>query len=249
MIFYFSGTGNSKDVANKISEKTQDKIYDIAELLMEDKVEFELDTGENIGFVYPVYFYSVPEILKSFVEKLKVKQNSSNYGFIVVTCGGSIAESGDYLARLLYERNIRISSVFSILMPDNAMIYYNIPGMDVALKRLDDAYEKIDEIVVSINEKKRQKIGKAAFAKMCDKLYKKALATKKFKADEACTGCGLCAKRCPEGAIELKDGRPVWVKEKCSKCLRCINSCPQLAIQYGNKTLKRNRYTNPNVKL
>ena len=29
MIFYFSGTGNSKWVAKKIAEKTNDKVYDI----------------------------------------------------------------------------------------------------------------------------------------------------------------------------------------------------------------------------
>ena len=32
MIFYFSGTGNSKWVANKIAEKIGDKAYDISEL-------------------------------------------------------------------------------------------------------------------------------------------------------------------------------------------------------------------------
>ena len=32
MIFYFSGTGNSKWVANKIADKINDKAYDISNL-------------------------------------------------------------------------------------------------------------------------------------------------------------------------------------------------------------------------
>lgn len=62
---------------------------------------------------------------------------------------------------------------------------------------------------------------------------------------QLCTGCGMCARSCPEAAIELVDGKPVWKKEKCAQCLACINRCPARAIQYGEKTKKQGRYVHP----
>ena len=40
----------------------------------------------------------------------------------------------------------------------------------------------------------------------------------------ACTGCGLCAEKCPLGNIELTDGLPHW-GEKCTQCMACICLC------------------------
>ncbi len=40
-----------------------------------------------------------------------------------------------------------------------------------------------------------------------------------------CTGCGLCVPRCPEGALELVDGK-VRVIGDCKGCLSCLHHCP-----------------------
>lgn len=39
-----------------------------------------------------------------------------------------------------------------------------------------------------------------------------------------CTGCGLCAKKCPSGAIPLDNPR-ITDKEKCISCMRCVRIC------------------------
>ena len=65
--------------------------------------------------------------------------------------------------------------------------------------------------------------------------------------DENRTGCGLCAKICPEKAIEIKDGKPEWVKKKCQHCTARINRCPNAAIQFGRGTEKRGRYYIANI--
>ena len=46
---------------------------------------------------------------------------------------------------------------------------------------------------------------------------------------EGCTGCGLCASRCPAGNLLLVRGRPV-PQARCMFCYRCVNLCPRQAI-------------------
>jgi len=44
---------------------------------------------------------------------------------------------------------------------------------------------------------------------------------------EACVSCGLCAKSCGAGAIEMgSDQKPVFDPEKCLYCGDCIKVCP-----------------------
>ena len=65
MIFYFSGTGNSKYVAQRLLEPGEELI-NMAEALREERLLYEPAAGETIGFVLPTYFYGVPETVKKF---------------------------------------------------------------------------------------------------------------------------------------------------------------------------------------
>ena len=54
---------------------------------------------------------------------------------------------------------------------------------------------------------------------------------------ERCTGCGICVRSCPEGALSFsEDGQKVRTDfSKCQKCFLCVTKCPQRAIkQYGS---------------
>ncbi len=44
--------------------------------------------------------------------------------------------------------------------------------------------------------------------------------------NESCTGCGLCAGKCPAAAIDAQNPKTT-VPEKCISCMRCISICPK----------------------
>ena len=49
--------------------------------------------------------------------------------------------------------------------------------------------------------------------------------------EEKCDGCGLCAKGCPEGALQMIDGKARLISEiTCDGLGACIGECPQGAI-------------------
>jgi len=54
--------------------------------------------------------------------------------------------------------------------------------------------------------------------------------------EELCISCGLCARSCPTGAIDLTFGKAHIDERKCIQCLRCKVVCPQGAIFEVAKT-------------
>jgi len=56
------------------------------------------------------------------------------------------------------------------------------------------------------------------------------LAALRRRVDGACDGCGACARRCPQGAIE----QHTWESDpgECVTCLACAELCPQDALRW-----------------
>lgn len=243
MIFYFTGTGNSLFAAKRLLSN-KEKLINIADAIKNKQYDYAIANGENVGFVFPVYFYTVPAIIKEFVSKLNLA--GAEYVYAVITCGGGISQSGAVLKKSLAERNIKLNYVTSLLMPDNSMLFYQIPPAEEGKERLIAAEKQLVQLKEKINRRTDVKIGNSTvLSDLVGLGYQLSNRTAKFYADERCIGCGLCAERCPQNVIEMRSGKPHWVKPTCQKCSSCISRCPKQAIQYGTATKKRNRYVNP----
>ncbi|RHR10068.1 4Fe-4S ferredoxin [Pseudoflavonifractor sp. AF19-9AC] len=236
MIFYFSGTGNSAWVARQLARLTGDVAYDITNL----NEQPDMANAKQIGFVFPVYAWGVPEIMAEFVKTLPKTQA---FTFGICTCGG---DAGRTMKR--FSKLYPLSSSYSLLMPNNYIISSEPDGEDEILRKITAAREELDRIAQELRRQVRvYRVHEGALAGVKSHLVnfgfnKFARSTKSFFVEDSCNGCGQCARNCPASAISLRDGMPVWAAQ-CCQCLRCINECPQQAIQYGTSTAGRRRYT------
>ena len=235
MIFYFSGTGNSKWVAKELSNLINDNIYDICEI---NEIP-NIDNETQIGFIFPIYAWGVPEVMVNFVKKLN-KTNA--FTFCICTCG---SEAGEALKKL--SKIYRLDSSYSIIMPSNYIIAEDVESENIIKEKIKNAKKDLENISKEILERKKvYKVNEGSMPKLksaINKAFNKfGRTTKPFYADKnKCISCGKCAKTCPTSCITLVNGYSVW-GGKCYQCLRCINYCPKEAIQYGKSTEKRGRY-------
>ena len=246
MIFYFTGTGNSLYAAQKLADEGEE-IVSIVEALRSDAFHYTLKEGEKLGFVFPVYFYTVSDPVLELVRHLTVE----NAGFVyaVIPCGASIGAAGGFLKSELKKRGLELQRLDALVVPDGALIFYDIDTPEKMEQQLAAATKELASIKQALDRSEGNRItGSPVLGKVGLAAYHACMSTKAFYADEKCVGCGKCASICPSGAIEMVGGRPAWTKSKCLKCCGCINRCPVSAIQYGKKTASRGRYVNPVLK-
>ena len=246
MIFYFSGTGNSKWVAESLAGLLHEKTADILDSISNGEIIEKLSAGIQeegfLGFVFPVYAWGAPEIVIDFVKKLG-KPEGNAFTFAIATCG---EEAGYTLKN--FSKIIPLKSSYSLVMPNNYVVGSDLEDEETVLSVLRNAKEEVERMAEELSAKKevcRVNEGSAAGLKsglVNFGFNKFARNTKNFYTTDACTGCGLCAKNCPTHTITMENNRPVW-GSKCYQCLKCINRCPAAAIQYGKATETRGRYT------
>ncbi|MDO4493977.1 MAG: EFR1 family ferrodoxin [Clostridia bacterium] len=246
MIFWYSGTGNSYWAASEMAKYFDDRLIPIADAVRNGEYEYELKHGEAIGIVCPVYYWGVPQTVKTFAENVCFP-GGKHYTWLLTTCGGSSCAAVD-----LINETLPVDWFAELRMPDNFILMMNdVRHRDEIRATLMNARNEMGKIYNAVRKREKKDIGKNLFifsrfiTKKAWPHYHKQRTTEKYYATDACTGCGKCAKNCPVQAIEMRDGKPVWVKETCDFCLGCVHRCPAKALQRGKATVKRGRYVHP----
>jgi len=253
MIFYFSATGNSKYVAERIASATDDSVIFLRDAVRSRTYHYDISRETRIGFVFPVYYYGLPSIMNFFLDKLQLTGYSDQYVYVVLTCGGSTGDAAGQLAKILKKKGITLSAQFAVPMVDNYIPLSKMDSPEEIEKTLDAAEEYIDEARRAIRSKgcgdynRCQGAVPGITTAAVYSAYARGRSTKPFVVTDSCVGCGLCQEICPCGAIRLEEGKPSWVKPQCVRCLGCLHRCPAKAIHWKKAGENNGRYYNPRV--
>ena len=98
MLFYFSGTGNSAYVAEKISQVTGETLCSINKKIKTGESAPETAAGERLVFVVPTYGWRIPRIVENWIRSSHFPGNRQAY--FVMTCGSDIGSASKYLQKL-----------------------------------------------------------------------------------------------------------------------------------------------------
>ena len=111
MICYFSATGNSKYVAQRIAEAIGEESVSI------EGLDVSKLNGEKVfGLVTPVYYWTLPRIVSRFLEQVRLEK--PEYVFLVVTYGTTTGACRANMAKILAKNGIELNAAYDIRMPD-----------------------------------------------------------------------------------------------------------------------------------
>ena len=251
MIIYFSSTGNTRFVAEELAAKTGDTSLNLLKKIREK--DFSAITSDKPFVIcVPVYVCEIPPFVCEFIRNTPLEGNKNVY--FIFTSGGYSGICSTMAKRLTRRKGLNYMGSADFKMPRNYIANNTYPELtgDEIRRRIKSSYDLIPEIAGYISNGERlvkcskhvwlfELIITVPFTPVWRRIRQ---GTKKFVVSDKCVGCGKCAALCPLKVIRPdENGRPVWNASTCGHCMACIQNCPFEAIDYGNITQSKKRYT------
>ena len=245
MIFYFSGTGNTKWAASKLAAATREDLISIAPYMRADDSShnlaepFILKENERLGFVFPVHGWRVPKLVREFISKMKILREPSDasaenkakaddclknrpFAYCVCTAGDSIGLTIENLNEVISQNPslqalgiTEVSSSYSLIMPES---YIGLPFMDVDPKE---------------REIRKKENAAQELAVVCEEIFDRKEGINRLVKGPI----PWFFTKVVGGFFEkvlITDKRFHVEKDRCVKCGICANVCPVGDIKGGH---------------
>lgn len=218
----FSPTGGTKKVVEILTSQWDGPVEEMD--LTDAKEDFSavgLDVEDVALIAVPSYGGRVPALA---IERIKKIRGNQARCILVCVYGNRAYE--DTLAELsdtAEQSGFRVAAAVCAVAEHSIMHQYAAGRPDQQDQReLQDFAQKIFDKIRNTEDASVPQIPG-------NRPYKKYAGVGLIpKADNRCTGCGLCAENCPAQAIERGNLQTADAK-RCISCMRCVENCPASA--------------------
>lgn len=249
LIFYFSGTGNTKKIADEYAAALRAKgaSVSLCALPQEKSAITAVAVREYdvIGIGYPIHAFNAPKLVLSLCKALPKlgKSEPQKKTFIFKTSGEPVRMSDVSslkMRKLLRRRGYSVQNEYQYVMPYN-IIFRHSAGMAGKMWQTAKALVPVDTDEILKGEKHLPKKmflgGFLAWVLRVEHWGAHVNGIFYRASRKKCIGCGMCERTCPVDNITVEKTECGAYKVrfgcKCIMCVRCAFKCPTSAIDIG----------------
>ena len=247
MILYFTGTGNSRLVAEVLARELGEPALSLNQVFKQNqKWEFQSETPYVV--VAPIWAWRIPEKVEELLKKGSFQGSKQIY--IVATMGEQAGAAEKYCEKIIAGRGMLYKGFSGVRMPDNYSVANRMLPETEAVAEIRKSLPLIRQIAENIRQgrmlpRERRGTGGWLLSGFVNWGFRTFMAnSRQFTVSETCVKCGKCVKACPVNNISLETGE-IRFANQCMFCLSCINQCPAHAIDYRGKAKQNGYYTCP----
>ena len=234
-VFIFSGTGLTDYVVSKIKDEATkiELLIDVHKIENHNSRDVQIKDYDTVGIAYPVHSFNAPKIVIDFAKQLPEADGIK--AFIISSAGDKSSlnvASSNLLIRILRDKNYDVFHNKQYVMPSN---FITKNDDDVVAQRLKAACKGAVGTAIEIREcigrieKPNFAVRLLAILGRFEWIGAKRM-SRFYYSDNLCTGCGNCARLCPNDNIVAEENK-IAFKRNCGLCMRCIYACPHGAIK------------------
>lgn len=238
-LFYFSGTGNTQFVAERMADALERRGQAVSLFRLEDILKercfVDYEAFSLIGIGHPVLGFGATGLVERFTEQLPAASGKPAFVFKTASSPHYINHgASNLIMETLRRKGYEPFHNFILAMPCNFYMKY-----DERLNKqlVEAAVHKVERLAEEISTRTPRTL---QISPLLEKLLRAVTYLEEEKGGKmfaqglrtasSCNRCMKCVRDCPTSNI-TGGQEGIRFGQSCIWCMRCIYSCPRRAIQ------------------